>query len=94
MKSLMILFLAFFVAALFDVGLAVSQTARPSQTVSATHRQAMDKCQELYGGFRGWLGRDRYAYIERCFKDLTGVYPFQVNMSCTVVVRVGERRGC
>ena len=54
----------------------------------------MDKCQALYGGFRGALGRDRYAYIERCFKDLTGKYPFQVNMNCTLVARAGEGRGC
>jgi hypothetical protein len=54
----------------------------------------MDKCQELYGGYRGPLGRDRYAYIERCFKDLTGKYPSQVDMNCTLSSRVGERRGC
>ena len=97
MKSLMILFSACFVASLFDAGLALSQTTRPSQDTSAAHRQAMDKCQELYGGWRGAMGRDRYAYIERCFKDLTGKYPSQVNMNCTVVGRVGERRvgvGC
>jgi hypothetical protein len=91
------LFSACFVASLFDVGLALSQTARLSQAASAAHRQAMDKCQELDGGWRGAMGRDRYAYIERCFKDLTGKYPSQVNMNCTVVARVGERRvgvGC
>ncbi len=94
MKSLMILFSTCFVALLFDVALALSQTARLSPAESAAHRQAMDKCQELYGGFRGALGRDRYAYIERCFKDLTGKYPFEVNINCTLVARVGERRGC
>jgi hypothetical protein len=92
MKSLMMF--STFVALLFDGALALSQTARPSQAESAAHRQAMDKCQELYGGFRGALGRDRYAYIERCFKDLTGKYPFEVNINCTLVARVGERRGC
>jgi hypothetical protein len=94
MKSLMIVFSTCFVASLLYVGLALSQTARPSQAESAAHRQAMDKCQELYGGFRGALGRDRYAYIERCFKDMTGKYPFEVNVNCTLVTRVGERRGC
>jgi hypothetical protein len=94
MKSLMIVFSTCFVALPFDAGLALSQTERPSQAASAAHRQAMDKCQELYGGFRGALGRDRYAYIERCFKDLTGKYPFQVNINCTLVSRAGERRGC
>lgn len=92
MKLPITLFLACLVASLFDVGLAMSQTARSTQAASATHRQAMDKCQELYGGFRGWLGRDRYAYIERCFKDLTGKYPFEVSMECTLVAR--ERRVC
>jgi hypothetical protein len=97
MKSLRILLSACFVASLFDVGLALSQTARPSQDTSAAYRQAMAKCQELYGGWRGALGRDRYAYIERCFKDLTGKYPSEVNVNCTLVARVGERRvglGC
>jgi hypothetical protein len=39
-------------------------------------RSVLGKCQELYvwGGFRGALVRDRYAYIERCFRDLTGKY--------------------
>jgi hypothetical protein len=97
MKLPTTLFSACFVASLFDVGLALSQTTRPSQDTSATYREAMAKCQELYGGWRGALGRDRYAYIERCFKDLTGKYPSQVNMNCTLVARVGERRvgvGC
>jgi hypothetical protein len=97
MKLPIMLFSACLVASLFDVGPALSQTPRPSPAESASHRQAMDKCQELYGGWRGAMGRDRYAYIERCFKDLTGKYPSQVNMNCTLVSRVGERRvgvGC
>jgi hypothetical protein len=101
MKFPIVLLSAFFVAALFDVGLAASQTAgtiraNPSQTASATHRQAMDECQELYGGgrARGHLGRDRYAYIEACFKQKTGMYPFQVNMNCTLPPSIGSRVGC
>src|SRR5262249_36718434 len=50
MKLLVILFSAFFVTALFDVGLAVSQTARPSQAVSAADEQALDECQARYPG--------------------------------------------
>jgi hypothetical protein len=64
-----------------------SETANPSQAASATTAsQAMRECEALYGGGlgRGHLGRDRYAYIERCFKDLTGMYPSQVNQDCSV----------
>ena len=89
MKFPIILFSAIFVAALFDVGLAMSQTARPSQTVNARHQQAMNECKERYGGgiARGQLGRDRYAYIEACFKQLTGIYPFQANVGCFIRFR-------
>jgi Bacterial SH3 domain len=43
---------ACFVVALFDVGPATSQTARPSQAapVSAAHQQAMEECKALYRG--------------------------------------------
>lgn len=94
MKFPIILFAAFFVATLLNVGLAVSQTAgtkraNPSQTVSARHQQAMDECKERYGGgvARGHLGRDRYAFIEACFKEKTGMYPFQANVNCFIRFR-------
>jgi hypothetical protein len=84
MKFPMTLFCAFCVAVLFDVRLAASQTAAtkkagPSQS---TNQRAMEECKERYG--RAWLGRAhvRYAYIEACFKQLTGMYPFQVNVHC------------
>jgi hypothetical protein len=93
MKLPVTLFSACFVASLFDGGLAMSQTARTSQTASATHRQAMEECLNLYGGWRGTLGRDRYAYIEACFKQKTGMYPFQVNITCTYQYR-GRVFGC
>lgn len=93
MKVHGMLFSACFIASLLNGGLAVSQTARPSQTASATHKQAMEECLKLYGGWRGWLGRDRYAYIERCFKDSTGKYPFEVGMNCTYQYR-GKVLGC
>ena len=66
------------------VGVAISQTARPSQAASAAHLQAMEECKARYGGGsrRGWLARDRYAFIEVCFKELTGKYPFQANVNC------------
>jgi hypothetical protein len=49
MKLPIMLFSACLVASLFDVGPALPQTPRPSPAESASHRQAMDKCQELYG---------------------------------------------
>jgi hypothetical protein len=91
MKLPTILFSACFVASLFDVGLAASQTARPSQAASAARQQAMEECKARYGGRgiqngggpRGRVGKDqRYIYIEACFKEKTGVYPFQANVNC------------
>jgi hypothetical protein len=91
MKLPIILFSAFLVAVLLDVGLAVSQTARPSQAVSTARQQAMEECKARYGGWghqtggpRGGVGgRDlRYPSIEACFKEKTGMYPFQANVNC------------
>ena len=92
MKLLVILFSAFFVAALFDVELAVSQTARVSQAVRAADEQALDECQARYAGGRearfaggrprGDLRRDRWALIEACFKGKTGMYLFQTDVKC------------
>ena len=45
-----ILSLACFVVALFDVGLAMSQTARLSQAVGAAHQQAMEERKSPDGG--------------------------------------------
>jgi hypothetical protein len=87
MKLPIILFSAFFLAALFDVGLAVSKTTSPRQPANATHRQAMDECTERHGGFRGHLSRDRYAFIEPCFKEKTGMYPFQARVNCVLHFR-------
>ena len=89
MKLLMILFSAFFVAVLLDVGLAESKTAgakktSSSQTVSTTTSQAMYECEAQYAGPRGVLGSYRYGYIEGCFKALTGMYPFQAHENCTL----------
>jgi hypothetical protein len=68
MRFLIILCAVFFVASLFDAGLAMSQTVCPSQPASATYQQAMDKCQELYAGYRGAF-HQRYFNIEMCFKS-------------------------
>jgi len=51
---------------------------------NSAHLKAMEECKSQYGGRRFWLGRDRYAYIETCFKMLTGSYPFQVNVNCSM----------
>jgi hypothetical protein len=68
MKLPMILFLAFFIAALLDVGPAESKTAgakktSPSQTVGTTASQAMYECEAQYAGPRGTLGNYRYGYM-------------------------------
>ena len=89
MKLPMILFSAFFLAMLLDVRVAESKTAGarktgPSDTISMTTSQAMYECEALYAGNRGHLARERYAYIERCFKGLTGMYPSQAHENCTL----------
>jgi hypothetical protein len=88
MKFPIILFSAFFVAAPLDVGLAQSKAAKkesPSNTSGVmTTSQAMYECQARYAGNRGLLGRDRYAFIEGCFKSLTGRYPFEARENCTL----------
>jgi hypothetical protein len=53
---------------------AVAQTA---------HQKAMATCETYYGGRRGNLGADRYAYIELCFKNATGMYPAQAKLNCS-----------
>jgi hypothetical protein len=80
----MTLFSAFLVAALVDAQLAASKTAEAIKGSLSQTGQAMYYCQTLYAGARGALGRDRYAYIERCFKDLTGMYPAQAHENCTL----------
>jgi hypothetical protein len=88
MKFLIILFSALFAAALFDAGPAVSKAAKkesPSKTTGLmTPSQAMYECESQYAGPRGFLGRDRYGFIEGCFKALTGKYPFEVHENCTL----------
>jgi hypothetical protein len=53
---------------------AVAQTA---------HQKAMAQRETYYGGRRGNLGADRYAYIELCFKNATGMYPAQAKLNCS-----------
>jgi hypothetical protein len=88
MKFPVILFSTFFVAALLDVGLAQSKTAKKESPSNATGvmtaSQAMYECEARYAGNRGFLGRDRGGLIEQCFKGLTGKFPFEVHENCTL----------
>src|SRR5262249_35411 len=84
MKLLVILFSAFFVTALLDVGRAVSQTARPSQALSAAHEQTLDECQARYAGGRYLGGRalGLWPLLEACFRGKTGMFLLQANVKC------------
>jgi hypothetical protein len=88
MKLSMMLFPACFVALLVNVEMAVSKTTSPPQTASAVYQQAMEECKERYG-MPAWRRRAhvRWGYIESCFKQLTGKYPFQVNVKCSYRVK-------
>ena len=83
-SSTIILLSTFSVLASFNAGFAeaAAKKARPSQTASMTNSQAMYQCASQYAGYRGYLARDRYAYIEGCFKILTGKYPSEVGENC------------
>jgi hypothetical protein len=84
-KSPVILLSMSFAVALLTAGVADAASAKrasSSQTASTSYSQAMYECASRYAGPRPGLGRDRYAYIERCFKDLTGKYPADVGEAC------------
>jgi hypothetical protein len=88
MKSIGVAFAAVGVASLLvanSVNAASKDTQKtPAAQASNTHQDAMYACEAMYAGNRGYLGKDRYAYIERCFKDKTGKYPFEVNQNCSL----------
>ncbi len=89
MKSPIIMSLTAFVVVALNAGFADAQAARAKRTGSApiastTTSQAMYQCQAQYAGTRGFLGRDRYVYIEACFKALTGKYPADAGENCTL----------
>jgi hypothetical protein len=58
--------------------------ALASYTPGRDYQTAMVECEGMYGGNRGFLGRDRYAYIEQCFKNKTGKTPGDVGVNCTL----------
>jgi len=53
-------------------------------TESSVYQSAMRECEGFYGGQRFLLGRDRYAYIEQCFKIKTGKTPSELQINCTL----------
>jgi hypothetical protein len=56
--------------------------AQGTQGTQGAYEEAWTACQAQFAGNRGFLGRDRYAYIEQCFHDKTGKFPGQVGMNC------------
>ena len=66
---------------------SIGREAVVSQKADSAELSAWADCQRNYGGRRGFLGRDRYAFIEQCFKLKTGKYPAQLQLNCKL-------RGC
>jgi len=89
MKSIGVAFAAAVLASVF-VADAVNAQSRdkqkpaPAAGTQAAYEEVWVACQAQYAGGRGFLARDRYSYIEMCFKDKTGKYPGQVGMNCTL----------
>jgi hypothetical protein len=98
MKLHSVLFAALVLASFFDALPAESKTKDGARLPAAqlanfqpgkaangsTHKSAMAECEAQYGGQRFFLGRERYAYIEQCFRQSTGMYPHQVQMNCSI----------
>jgi hypothetical protein len=86
MKTPVILLSTSFAIALLAAGIADAASAKKSSTSqtagNTSYSQAMYQCTAQYAGPRPGLGRDRYAYIETCFKQLTGKYPADVGENC------------
>jgi len=89
MKSIGVACAAAVLASLF-VADAVNAQQRDKQKPPAAagtqtaYEEAWVSCQAQFAGNRGFLGRDRYASLEQCFKDKTGKYPGQVGMNCNL----------
>ena len=64
--------------------IGVSTSGAKSGSTQAEYQKVMTMCESFFGGRRGHMGRYRYAYIEQCFKNETGLYPFQLNLNCKV----------
>jgi hypothetical protein len=86
------LLLGVFRTTLFNVGLAVPQKAgsnraNPLQTASVTHKQAVVQCQKFPSQATNW------AFIEACFKEKTGICPFQAKVNSTNVPADSRQEG-
>jgi hypothetical protein len=53
-------------------------------TASTSGSAAMNQCMSYYAGNRGYLGKDRYVYIEECVRQLTGHTPADLQVNCTL----------
>jgi hypothetical protein len=83
-KRTAIVFLALAITSLADAcfaGQGSSQIATPAQ------KKAWADCQSLYRGQRFYMNKFRYAMIEQCFKNATGMYPARLQLNCRI-------RGC
>jgi hypothetical protein len=63
---------------------AASKDKQKTDPVQGSYEDAWYTCQSWYAGARGFLAKDRYAYIEECFKGKTGKYPAEVGMNCSL----------
>jgi len=63
---------------------AAPKDGQRTNTGQTSNEEAMRTCEEMYTGNHGLASRDRYAYIERCFRGKTGKYPFQSQMNCSL----------
>jgi len=70
---------SFFVADLVN---AASKDKQKTDAAQGSYEDAWYTCQARYAGSRGSLAKDRYVYIEQCFKEKTGKYPGEVGMNC------------
>jgi len=64
--------------------IGVSTSGAKHGSTQAEYQKVMTMCESFFGGRRGHMGPYRYAYIEQCFKNETGLYPFQLNLNCKI----------
>jgi hypothetical protein len=90
--KLSVLFPALCLVPLLAAGPAESKSSqkRPNAqvasvtTANASGIAAMNECQARYAGNRGYLGKDRYAYIEGCVRQMTGRTPADMQLNCAL----------
>ena len=81
MKCTAIILPALLLGLLFD-GRTVVQAA--PQVATPAQKKAWADCQSFYRGQRFMMNKDRYGLIEGCFKQMTGMYPAQLQLNCTL----------